>query len=539
MRKGLVLQQNGRTVAVPSSWLQRNISFSQMIAEAAAKHPDTSDNQFESLAISGDQVQKWDLRFADEATFELEGGQVVVKAVNGLADAEVCRNRPHFLDDLVEGLQLRFGTEEIPIDRSGLFNMKLMRMIAPIPFGGKGAITGPANCGKTWMMRDLTRALLSPEVIPTPSRTEVDIIAVDVGERVPDVGTRADIFADYTGPINIEHYHGFQHFTATNNALIARERAHRLTEMGHCVFLLLDSLWGLVRQLGKTSNGGGYAGKGVPTQALEQALPFLHAGRVAGGGALTVIPTSLDEGEGTRSRVVLDEVGWQTMTSVWPLRLESPWRPRPWLDLALVGTRELEQFLKGERYELHLELQRRLWEGRRGKYADALEYLLELAQVPGTLEESVPTWRERWAKEDEKAKREKALEDHQALVNVASRLKVTTDAKKVGALVAAGMAMEVLWEDLAEAAYARVPPEPEVDPHPELPPPEEYVALGKRLEEEGVTQRSFKFATACKIRAAGVTLEELEKHLRAGGRPSDLYKEGSLASLRTHFGKYL
>lgn len=389
MNEWLVLQSKdgSKSALIPPSWLHRNFPLGRLTEEG--------------MAIRPEDVAAWGLRMADKVSFEPArgaDGQIAgyekIVAVNNETGAEICQARLNFLEHLVEGVKLGFADREYHIDRSGDPDMRLLRMVSPIG-PSLGAVTGPSDCGKTWLMRSLTRGLMEAE-------PDGYFILLDIGERVPDVGKRVEIAETHRTDGNVEHYKGFQQHTAINNAIVTLNRVHRLAEHHYKVFFLLDSLWGLVLALSRMETEGGFAGKGVPVAAIEMARNFLFAGSIEGGGYLTVIATSLDEGEGSRSRVVLDEVGWQNATFKWALRRERPDVPRPWIDIVNTRSRELEEMLGygSERYRLHEELIRRIWERGEGNPRRALNYAIGLASVPGTWDEAVAVWRDRWAQED-------------------------------------------------------------------------------------------------------------------------------------------
>ena len=511
-RQGFIWLKDGKTYVFPSIAL----GMEQRLDELGS-------------AIDPSQAEDWGLKFGDEVIFDEK--DLKISSVNDAVNPKDSRNRRDFMRDIVDGILLGFAAEEIPIDSTGDLSLCVLRALAPFGRGGDFRITGRSKTGKSWLMRALTEALLA---LACPNDA---FVVLDVGERVPDVGTRRRILeAAVANPTDlprrgvlqaknprIEHYFGFTPELAVRSAQFALQRVHRLVELGYDVYFLVDSLWGLIVQLSMVLEGGAFAGKGVSRDAMNEARRFLFAGNIPNDGSLTLAVTSLHEGDDSGSGVVHKELGGQTATGEWRTRVGKLGDPWPRLDLGETTARELEALLGGEdssRYQLHVALSEFL---TTLKAHEALAWVRSLFEEKSVFDPNL-IW-DRLAEEKKKYHKKDVLGAHQMLVDAAAKLKdKATEAEKVGALVAAGLVMEVPWDQLAEAAYARVPAEPEVDPHPELPPPEEYVALSERLRAEGVTDKSFRTSTARRLRNAGVTLEQLEEHLRGGGKPSDLHK---------------
>jgi len=343
-------------------------------------------------------VEACGLRAGDFVDLEAAGDRLDIRRVNGLRNATEARARPGFMADFVGEHRLQFPRVELPIDVTGDVGMRILRALAPLGLGSQLIIDGPASSGKTWTSQALARALLTGVLqgqVLTPKNSAFVFLAV--GERPPDVGKLKGIIGRTFGEalgidpvsegddpfpgVHRELYFGFTTDEAVLNAQIALERARRLVEMGKHVLFFIDSIWGLVLTLGGSLNGsgGGLAAAGVPREALKFVKDnFLFSGAVPGGGSLTLVITCLYEGPKSSSDTVLNEIGAPSATARWRHRLEmDTTMPRPWIDLSVTGTRELEFMFDAPRLALHREVQRRSLKDAGGP-AERLAYLRHL-----------------------------------------------------------------------------------------------------------------------------------------------------------------
>lgn len=378
-------------VLISPAWIHRNVPTRSLLAEG--------------WPIESALVEEWGLRLGDFVDIESTetADRFDVRRVNGLMSSANVKARPDFMVNFVGEHRLQFPRVELLIDLTGDVGMRILRALAPLGLGSQLIIDGPASSGKTWTSQVLARALLTGALhgrVLTPENSAFVFLAV--GERPPDVGKLKGIIGKTIGErlgidpvspggdpfpgVHRELYFGFTTEEAVLNAQIALERARRLVEMGKHVFFFIDSIWGLVLTLGGSLNGsgGGLAAAGVPREALKFVKDnFLFAGAIPGGGSLTLIITCLYEGPKSSSDTVLNEIGAPSATARWRHRLEmDTTMARPWIDLSVTGTRELELMFDAPRLALHREIQRRSLKDA-GAPAERLAYLRRLfAETP-------------------------------------------------------------------------------------------------------------------------------------------------------------
>lgn len=402
------------------------------------------------IPIPATENARWGgLRLADQVCLASSADPVEIASVWGHTEPDALRERPSF-EQLVDYKKLGYADRELPIDYLGDPTMQIARAIAPTGTGCQGFRFGPNGSGKTYAMEREMAALLTAtrDSVQPLSPGTTAYVRLDIGERPPDLNEKDLIFAPFMETLTIFPFWGFGDRNSINNAEFAQGTAQRLAELGYDVIFTIESFWGLVLQYANVTGEKGLAGKGVPTEALRKAKPFLQAGtlNVNGTGSLTTLVTILLEGDPdraeTRSGVVALEIGLNQATNRWGFTRMREGSARPWFLMSHTSTRRVDRMLRDERLALHLELVgdeagitpgriRVNPDGKSRRGADQLTYIRELIMQDGW---DPNAWRVKWDADDKKQQKAELDESHQIVVNAGAQLRGVTD--KAGAVLA-------------------------------------------------------------------------------------------------------
>ncbi len=175
---------------------------------------------------------------------------------------------------------------------------KVIDMFTPIGKGQRGLIVAQPKTGKTVLLKEIANAIAS-------NHPEVYMIVLLIDERPEEVtdmarSVRAEVIAStFDEPAE-------RHVKIAN---IVLEKAKRMTECGHDVVILLDSITRLARAYNTVSPASGKVlSGGVEANALHKPKRFFGAARkIEGGGSLTIISTALIDTGSKMDEVIFEE----------------------------------------------------------------------------------------------------------------------------------------------------------------------------------------------------------------------------------------
>ena len=184
--------------------------------------------------ISNSQIRKFSLRPGDKVggqarrpkENERYWGLLKVETVNGEpVESEEIVKRP-FLDDLTP----IFPQPQLVVETDKeTLTTRIIDLVSPIGFGQRGLIVSPPKAGKTWLLKDIARAI-------SKNYPKIHLMAILIGERPEEV---TDISREVKGEVVASNFdESPTHQTKT--AEMALERAKRLVELGKDVFIILD-----------------------------------------------------------------------------------------------------------------------------------------------------------------------------------------------------------------------------------------------------------------------------------------------------------
>jgi len=325
----------------------------------------------DDIYVSLSMVRKWGLRKGDAVTGQVRQSRdgerkekynplVRLDTINGM-NIEAARSRVDFakLTPLYAQERLRLETEPTQL------TTRIIDIVAPIGKGQRGLIVAPSKAGKTMVMQAIANAV-------TTNNPECHLMVVLVDERPEEVtemqrAVKGEVISSTFDRPADDH---------TTVAELAIERAKRLVEMGHDVFLLLDSITKLGRayNLAAPASGRILSG-GVDSSALYPPKRFFGAARnIEHGGSLTILATALIETGSKMDEVIFEEFKG---TGNMELRLRREYANKrifPAIDVDSSGTRREELLMSSEELAIVWKL-RRVLSALDGQ--QALELVLE------------------------------------------------------------------------------------------------------------------------------------------------------------------
>ncbi len=175
---------------------------------------------------------------------------------------------------------------------------RIMDMFAPIGKGQRGLIVSQPKTGKTVLLKEIANAIAA-------NHPEVYLIILLIDERPEEV-------TDMARSVNAEVVASTFDEPAEKHVKIANlilEKAKRLTECGHDVVILLDSITRLARAYNTVSPASGKVlSGGVEANALQKPKRFFGAARqIEDGGSLTILATALTDTGSKMDEVIFEE----------------------------------------------------------------------------------------------------------------------------------------------------------------------------------------------------------------------------------------
>lgn len=251
---------------------------------------------------------------------------VKVDYINGRRPEEV-RDRIGF-----DYLTPLFPNEKFKITghRGGTISTRIMDLFAPIGKGQRGLIVAQPKTGKTVLLKEVANAIAA-------NHPEVYLIILLIDERPEEV-------TDMQRSVNAEVIASTFDEPASKHVQIANivlEKAKRLTECGHDVVILLDSITRLARAYNTVSPASGKVlTGGVEANALQKPKRFFGAARkIENGGSLTILATALIDTGSKMDEVIFEEFkGTGNMELQLDRRLSNK-RIFPAIDIVASGTR--------------------------------------------------------------------------------------------------------------------------------------------------------------------------------------------------------
>ncbi len=240
---------------------------------------------------------------------------------------------------------------------------RVMDLLTPLGRGQRALIVSPPRAGKTILIQHISNGI-------TTNYPEITMVVLLVDERPEEVTDmqriiKGEVFASSLDR-DVESH--------VRLAQLTVERCKRLAEMGHDVFMLLDSITRLARAFNKwVGNTGRTMSGGVDIKAMD--IPkklFATARAFEEGGSLTVVGTALiDTGSRMDDLIFQEFKGTGNMELVLDRKLADR-RVWPAIDIEQSGTRREEKLLSPETIHATTMLRRTLSSMH---HVDAMEQL--------------------------------------------------------------------------------------------------------------------------------------------------------------------
>lgn len=290
-----------------------------------------------AVYVSADLIRKYGLRPAQwlygTARKTPRGIQMVdVKEVNK-RPVEEAKTFPHFDELKAVNPNRRVVFETVP-ER---YTTRVVDLMAPVGRGQRGLIVAPPRSGKTVLLEHLAEAVRE-------NHPEMHLMILLVDERPEEVTEfkrtikGAEIYASSNDGKVKDH---------CRMAELCIDRARRLVESGHHVFILMDSITRLARAYNNAHKGSGRTmSGGIDAAALEMPRRLFAAARnTRGAGSLTIIATALVETNSRMDDLIFQEFkGTGNMELVLNRRIAEQY-VYPAVDILKSGTRREELIL--------------------------------------------------------------------------------------------------------------------------------------------------------------------------------------------------
>ena len=344
----------------------------------------------EDIYVSPSQIRRFNLKTGDmitgirrdKAQGEKYGALLYVSSVND-RPADEARRRSVF-----EHMTPVFPDERIRLERpDGSRATRIVDLISPIGKGQRGMIVSPPKAGKTTLLKDIAKSILT-------GNPDANLIILLIDERPEEV---TDMKESVHGK-NVEIiYSTFdelpEHHRRVSEMVI--ERAKRLVEHHEDVIILLDSITRLTRaynilvpQSGRTLSGG------LDPTALYMPKRFFGAARnMREGGSLTILATALVDTGSKMDDVVYEEFkGTGNMELILDRKLQER-RIFPAIDIVKSGTRR-DDLLLSPKEQKALDIMHRRMNG--AKAEEAVEQIINAFAYYQTNEQVVNVILQKW-----------------------------------------------------------------------------------------------------------------------------------------------
>jgi len=255
----------------------------------------------DDIYVSPSQVKLFGLKTGDTVTGTIrppkEGEKyfalLKVNTINGHTPQEV-RDRIPF-----DYLTPLFPQEKFNLQHSaGEYISRVVDLFTPIGKGQRAMIVAQPKTGKTTILKEIANAI-------STNHPEAYLIVLLIDERPEEVtdmqrSVNAEVVAStFDEPPE-------RHVKVSN---IVLQKAKRLTECGHDVVILLDSITRLARAHNTVAPASGKVlSGGVEANALHKPKKFFGAARkIENGGSLTIIATALIDTGSKMDEVIFEE----------------------------------------------------------------------------------------------------------------------------------------------------------------------------------------------------------------------------------------
>lgn len=296
-------------------------------------------NSPDDIYVSQSQIKLFGLKTGDNVKGSIrlpKDGEkyfplIKVEQINGRSPEEVRDRIPFdYLTPLFPEEKFILSNNPNPDEA---MSTRIIDMFTPIGKGQRGLIVAQPKTGKTILLKSVANSIAH-------NHPEAYLIVLLIDERPEEVtdmerSVKAEVISStFDEPAD-------RHVKIAN---IVLEKAKRLTECGHDVVILLDSITRLARAYNTVSPASGKVlSGGVEANALQKPKRFFGAARkIEGGGSLTIISTALIDTGSKMDEVIFEEFKG-TGNSEWRLdRSLADTRIFPALNIQASGTRREE-----------------------------------------------------------------------------------------------------------------------------------------------------------------------------------------------------
>ena len=290
----------------------------------------------DDIYVSPSQIKRFDLRTGDIIAGQVRPPKdseryfalLKIESVN-YEEPDAAKHKI-FFDNLTplypeDPFKLELGSEEL--------TTRIIDLMCPIGKGQRALITSPPKAGKTIILQKIAQSIIA-------NHPQVKLIVLLIDERPEEV---TDMRRMVQGEVVSSTFDepADRHVQVANMVL---EKSKRLTEHGHDVVILLDSITRLARAHNSVvPHSGKILSGGVDSNALHKPKRFFGAARnIEEGGSLTIIATALIETGSRMDEVIFEEFkGTGNMELVLDRRL-SDRRIFPAMDINRSSTRKEE-----------------------------------------------------------------------------------------------------------------------------------------------------------------------------------------------------
>ncbi len=296
----------------------------------------------DDIYVSPSQIKLFGLKTGDTVKGQIrppkEGEKyfalIKVDSINGKTTEEI-RDRVAFeyLTPLFPEQKLKLSTTHDNL------STRILDLFSPIGKGQRGMIVAQPKTGKTVLLKNIANAIAE-------NHPEVYLIVLLIDERPEEVtdmarSVKAEVIASTFDEQAERH---------VKVASIVLEKAKRMTECGHDVVILLDSITRLARAYNTVvPSSGKILSGGVDANALHKPKRFFGAARkIENGGSLTIIATALIDTGSKMDEVIFEEFKGTGNMELQLDRKLSNRRVYPAIDVPASGTRREDLLMKEE-----------------------------------------------------------------------------------------------------------------------------------------------------------------------------------------------